>query len=132
MGRSCFLIQVLAQHRRQRGPHFRAHRRRCPIPPDRGVLYVRTTRVRTLAMVVALVVATVAVVVWRSTLGATANPTPQADPIVDVSVATPVQISTDGPSELQIVKVTLPPGTSTGWHSHDAFVLVGVESGTAT
>jgi quercetin dioxygenase-like cupin family protein len=93
---------------------------------------VHTTRVRALAIAAVCIAAMAAVLVWRTTSEATTTPEPQVDPIVDVSVAAPVRMASDGPSELQIVKLTLPPGTGTGWHSHDASVLVAVEQGTAT
>jgi quercetin dioxygenase-like cupin family protein len=83
-------------------------------------------------MAVTCAAAMVALVACASTAGAAATPEPQADLISDVSLVEPVHISSDKPTEMQLVRLTIPPGGSTGWHSHDASVLVAVEKGTAT
>jgi quercetin dioxygenase-like cupin family protein len=40
--------------------------------------------------------------------------------------------SRDVPSEVTMQKVTIPPGGTTGWHSHDAKVIAVVAAGTLT
>ena len=46
--------------------------------------------------------------------------------------ATGLRMTVDGPTDLALVKATLPPGGETGWHGHTGPSFVIVESGTMT
>lgn len=48
------------------------------------------------------------------------------------TVSDPFQISTSGRSDVEVARITIPPGGDGGWHQHNGFVLVTVSSGTAT
>jgi quercetin dioxygenase-like cupin family protein len=48
------------------------------------------------------------------------------------SVPSLLKIDTKGASDVEIVKLTLRPGGTTGWHSHPGPVLISVRRGTLT
>jgi quercetin dioxygenase-like cupin family protein len=85
---------------------------------------MHTTRVRVLAIATGCVAVMAAALSW--------HPEPKVVPIVNAAVAGPVHVAAAAHSQLQISRLTFPPGTGTGWHSHDGSVLVAVEKGTAT
>ncbi|MGZ6695234.1 MAG: cupin domain-containing protein [Solirubrobacteraceae bacterium] len=48
------------------------------------------------------------------------------------SVAHPYSIHVRKPADVVVAKATVPPGASFGWHSHRAFVIAVIASGTLT
>lgn len=52
--------------------------------------------------------------------------------IAGATLADPVKMSTDGSSDVEIARLTIPSGGDGGWHEHRGHVLVTVLEGVAT
>jgi quercetin dioxygenase-like cupin family protein len=73
----------------------------------------------------------VATVVVGAALAA-GQPLVKATPLAAASLHQSYSISVRNPAEIVVVKVTVPPGGSFGWHSHPSAVAVAITSGTLT
>jgi quercetin dioxygenase-like cupin family protein len=60
------------------------------------------------------------------------QPLIKAMPVAVANVHQPYSIKVRRPAGLMVVKVTVPPGGSFGWHSHPSAVAVAITAGTLT
>jgi quercetin dioxygenase-like cupin family protein len=60
------------------------------------------------------------------------QPLIKATPVAFATGVQPYSVKVRKPADLMVVKVTIPPGASFGWHSHPSAVAVAITAGTLT
>jgi quercetin dioxygenase-like cupin family protein len=56
----------------------------------------------------------------------------KGEALAGATIGSPLEISTTGSSDVEVARLTIPPGGDGGWHQHNGYVLVTVSSGTAS